>query len=270
MKRAIELGAVQETLFIPLYSRAVEARKKRGLLFDRKAVEMVDAIDYDFRKFDNSLTLLVCVVRTSILDEWIKQFLARHPEGTVVEIGAGLNTRFERLDNGKVRWFDLDLPDAMDLRKTFFAESDRRKLLSASILDDEWIATVKQSPGPYFFAIEAVLVYLSKADVLATLERMVRAFPGSQIAFDTANQFSLDRQHRHDVMKKMEAKFAWACNDPRELESLGLRLLDSHTIVRPPDAIRSRMPFTRRGLLSMLQLLFPKTSASYKVNLFET
>ncbi|MEG3847795.1 hypothetical protein QT971_12285 [Microcoleus sp. herbarium19] len=40
--------------------------------------------------------------------------------GIIVEIGCGLNTRFERVDNGQVRWFDLDMPDSIAVRKKYF------------------------------------------------------------------------------------------------------------------------------------------------------
>jgi O-methyltransferase involved in polyketide biosynthesis len=61
---------------------------------------MVQSIDWDFRGFNQRRRSVVCTLRTAMFDEWIKDLLSRHPEGTVVEIGAGLNTRFERLDNG--------------------------------------------------------------------------------------------------------------------------------------------------------------------------
>lgn len=51
------------------------------------------------------------MLRTVILDTWVRDFLAGHPAGTVVDIGTGLNSRFERVDNGQVHWIDLDLPD---------------------------------------------------------------------------------------------------------------------------------------------------------------
>jgi NADPH-dependent ferric siderophore reductase len=72
--------------------------------------------------------------------------MADHPAGTVVEVGAGLNTRFERLDNGTIHWVDLDLPDTMDLRRTFFSETDRRRMVAASVADDSWCQTVLASP----------------------------------------------------------------------------------------------------------------------------
>jgi O-methyltransferase involved in polyketide biosynthesis len=101
-KQSIQLGQVQETLPIPLYARALESRGKRPILEDPKAVEMVESIDWDFQRFGQRRRTFVCALRTAMFDVWAEDFLRCHPEGIVVEIGAGLNTRFERLDNGRV------------------------------------------------------------------------------------------------------------------------------------------------------------------------
>jgi O-methyltransferase involved in polyketide biosynthesis len=77
-----------------------------------------------------------------------------------VEIGAGLNTRFERVGNGQAHWIDVDLPDVIELRRRFFADTGRRRMVAASVLDKAWLHDVRQSPGPYFFVAEAVLAYL--------------------------------------------------------------------------------------------------------------
>ena len=50
-KHPVELGAVQETLFVPLAARARETAKRRPLLRDPKAVEMIDEIDYPVEKY---------------------------------------------------------------------------------------------------------------------------------------------------------------------------------------------------------------------------
>ena len=93
---------------MPLYARALATRRKRPMLVDPKAVEIVDSIDWDFRRIAKPRRMAGCVLRCALFDVWVREFLQRHPDGTVVEIGAGLNTRFERLDNGRVHWFDLD------------------------------------------------------------------------------------------------------------------------------------------------------------------
>jgi hypothetical protein len=143
------LGAVQETLFIPLAARARETRRKRPVLRDPKAVEMVESIDYDTAKYGRGAGGSVTVLRTAIFDMWVRAFLAGNPAGTVVEIGTGLNTRFERVDNGVLRWIDLDLPDTIGLRRSFFSDTGRRRMVAASVLDETWLPIVRESPGPY-------------------------------------------------------------------------------------------------------------------------
>ncbi|MER7775824.1 hypothetical protein ABTZ21_12530 [Streptomyces sp. NPDC096191] len=61
------------------------------------------------------------------------QFLAEHPTGTVVEVGTGLSTRFEPVDNGRVRWFDLDLPDVVYLRQTVFTDPRAVTMIATSV-----------------------------------------------------------------------------------------------------------------------------------------
>ncbi|EYF02937.1 class I SAM-dependent methyltransferase [Chondromyces apiculatus] len=270
-KAKVDLGKVQETLLIPLYGRAVETRKRRPLLSDPKAVEMVAAIDYDFHKFDRSTSLVGSVLRTVMLDEWIKDFLAAHPTGTVVEIGAGLNTRFERLDNGQLRWFDVDLPDSVALRNRFFTDSARRTTVAASVLDESWITRVKESNGPFFIVVEAVLLYLAEDEVKQALSRIAQEFPGARVAFDTAGTLMVRNQHRHDVMKDMAAQFSWACDEPERLERWvpGLRLLETRTYAEAQETLWSKLPLYLRVLSHVGPLLFKRFVNAYRLNLFE-
>ena len=102
----------------------------------------------------------------------MREFLARHAGGTVAELGTGLNTRFERTDNGTVRWIDLDLPDTIALRRRFFADNGRRHMIEGSVTGEDWLEAVAELPGPYFFVSEGVFVYLEEDDVTRTLTRI--------------------------------------------------------------------------------------------------
>jgi len=217
-KQTIQLGPVQESLLVPLYARAMDSLKKRPILNDRKALEMVQSIDWDFERFNQTWRLMSAILRTAMYDAWVKDFISRHPQGTVIEIGAGLNTRFERLDNGTVHWFDLDLPDAVALRRKFFVDSERRVMLAASVVDRGWIEAVRQSPGPYCFVAEAVFVYLTEQEVKAALAQIAGNFPGASVAFDTGHPAGIDRMNQNHARLKLEARFAWGCEDPREIE----------------------------------------------------
>jgi len=269
-KQSIQLGQVQESLLVPLYGRALDSLGKRPILNDRKAVEMVQSIDWDFRRFNQRRRVVGCTLRTALFDEWVKDFLSRHPEGTVVEIGAGLNTRFERLDNGTVHWFDLDLPDTVELRRKFFTDSARRVTLAASVLDPGWMAAVRESPGPYCFVAEAVFFYLTEPEVKAALAQIAANFPRLSIAFDTATRKGIDHENQDHARRKLAARFAWACEDPREIErwNIGLRLVESRSMCDVPDSLRPRLSWSMRTAFRVFARFFPKFANAYRLNLF--
>jgi len=260
-KHQVRLGAVQETLFIPLAARARETQRKHPVLRDPKAVELVQSIDYDAGKYSRGAGGLVTVLRTAIIDFWVRSFLAAHPAATVVEIGTGLNTRFERVDNGQVHWFDLDLPDVIELRRTFFADTDRRRTVAASVLAEEWLPAVAQSRRPYFFVADGVLAYLPEEAVMAALARIAGQFPGALIALDTYPRQILDRQHRLAARKGIAARWAWACDDPRTLERFGLEVVESASFTRPPRAMRSELPARYRYLMPLADPVLGKAMA---------
>jgi O-methyltransferase involved in polyketide biosynthesis len=268
--QSIQLGRVQETLLVPLYGRAMDTRRKRPILNDRKAVEMVESIDWDFGRFNQPRRVIGCTLRTARFDEWVRDFLRRHPAGTVVEIGAGLNTRFERLDNGTLHWFDLDLPDVVELRRRFFSDSERRVTLAASVVDPGWMAAVRQSPGPYCFVAEAVFFYLTEQDVRTALAQIVGNFPGARIAFDTGTRIAMEHENKDHARLNLEGRFAWACEDPKEIERwrIGLHLVESRSLFEIPDSVKSRCSLSLRGVSRILTALVPPLRKACRLNLF--
>jgi O-methyltransferase involved in polyketide biosynthesis len=225
----------------------------------------------------------VTVLRTLIIDWWVRQFLAAHPEGMVVELGVGLNTRFERTDNGTGRWIELDLPDTVELRRRFFADTGRRRMVAGSVLDEDWMDTVAAEPGPYLFVAEGVLVYLPEDDVTRTLSRISARFAGDvgsggddppepprkggvMIAFDSYTKAMLERQHKTAARRGMAARWAWGCDDPRAFERAGLRLTESATITRFPPGLRAELPARYRYLLPLAN---PLLGTVVTVSLFQ-
>ena len=259
----VELGQVQETLFIPLAGRAKETGKRRPILRDPKAVEILESVAFDRAKYSRTGGWTT-VIRTACFDLWVRQFLAEHPDGTVVELGTGLNTRFERVDNGTVHWVDLDLPDTIALRRRFFADTDRRRMVAGSLTDDGWLTVVRGMPGPYFFVSDGVLAYLTETQVMRTLAGLAEHFPGTRIALDSYSQQMMAREHKLAARREI-ARWQWACDDPRSLERLGLRVVETATVTRPPRALRTALPASRRLLLTLLSPLFGQ---SMQVTLF--
>lgn len=268
MGESITLGEVQETLLIPLYGRALDARKRRSMLSDTKAAELVEAIDYDFAKFRGP-SLSGSAMRASIFDGYVRSFLADHPDGTVVDLGCGLSTRFQRVDNGRVRWFDLDVPDTMELRKRFFDDGERYTMITGSIHETDWFDRVRERGAPVFLLSEAVLLYFPAEQVHATLARLASSFPSAGLAFDTGGRSMMNSQDRNPVFKALPARMQWTCDEPRSLEPLGLTLLESRTFGSPQADVARSWPVRFRFGMKAVRYLVPPV-AGYRINLFET
>ena len=266
-----ELGPVQETLLIPLLARARETERQNGLLRDERAREIVRELDYDFSKWEGGRSMKGAVLRARMFDRYVEDFLGEHPGGTVVEIGCGLDTRFDRVDNGRVRWFDLDLPDTIALRRRFFDDEPRRRMISASVLDESWTGAVLATGGPWMFVAEAVLIYLDPPDARRALVGLARHFPGGRIAFDTTASRMVDTQDRHDAMRHLsrESWFRWRCDDPREIESwgAGLRLEASKSFLDADRDLLDRVPLPLRLAARFAPFLLRGQAELYRLNL---
>lgn len=265
----VPLGEIAETLMIPLWCRAVETERRNGLLHDPKAQAIVASLDYDFDRRFASLRRLAfrACLRTVMIDRWVRSFLREHADATVIEIGTGLNTRFERVDDGRLRWFDVDLPDATALRRRFFTDSERRTMVEGGFGDDAWLGRIEPAHGPKLFIAEAVLVYLSEATVRRGFEQIASAFPGSQFIFDTVTTAAVASRNR-PMMKTYEAPFVWGCDDPRIVESwAGHELLATTTMYDLPRELRRKVPLEHRLAFPYLRWRKPELLRSHGLNL---
>ena len=147
-------------MLITLWAKATELKQQNPLLRDEKAADIISKIDYDFSKFKKAKFSQAGVcVRASLIDGETRKFIAAHPDAVVIQLGAGLDARYERLGCPEVtHWYDLDLPEVMQLRYQFFEETERRTFLEMSLFDREWIDLVKAHHNPLLIIVEVVLM----------------------------------------------------------------------------------------------------------------
>lgn len=191
-KESVHLQGVQRTLLIPLWARAKESRKQNPVIVDRRAITILNDLGVDFAQMDKRLDeyyQLTWAIRARLMDNEINSFLVQHPDATIVNIGAGLDTTFERVDNGRLQWYDLDLPDVIELRRRLVPETVRSHCISQSVLGLEWFEDVGKPPDGVLFVACGVLPYFTERDVRQLFGRLATRFPGSEIVFDTASKF---------------------------------------------------------------------------------
>jgi O-methyltransferase involved in polyketide biosynthesis len=185
-----KLVGVPETTLWTLYFRAKEARRKDGPLQDPRALELVDAIDFPFdTRFGKGVPEFGQFIglRALCFDLIVNDVLRTDPDALVVVLGEGLETQFWRVDNGRVRWFTVDLPETAEIRGRLLGEEPpRRRLFAGSALDDGWWAALGAQPTDRVVVIaQGLLMYLPPSDVRALIARCARTFPGGVMAFDT-------------------------------------------------------------------------------------
>jgi len=188
-KIKIELDSVQKTLFLPLWGRAEESKKLHPMLVDETAVKIINQVDFDFTQVAQNvddLSKIAWIKRSLICDQVIGKFLEKYPAGTVVNIGCGLDTTFERIDNGKLKWYDLDLPDVISIRKQFVEESERREFVIASFLENQWLEDIEVR-GNVLFISAGVFYFFNEETIKEFILRLVVKYPRSELLFDVSS-----------------------------------------------------------------------------------
>lgn len=224
-----DLPPVARTLLVPLACRARESLRRDGLMHDGRSVELFNSFEGgpDCVRRMGDMDQAFTVMRARQFDHYARVFLEKDPRGLVVDIGCGLDTRFYRLDNGRMSWLGLDLPEVIELRRRFLPDGDRCRSLACSMLDPSWLDVVAQTQKPAIFLAEGVFPYFPEADVKSVVTAMSARFPGSEIVFDALSSLQAGIYNRtSSILKETGARLNWSVDDPRLLESWGLRLLD--------------------------------------------
>lgn len=250
------LSGVAETLLIPLYIRALESQRPDAVIKDERAEALVRQLDQEsLRKtlaLTDDFTRVAVIVKTREFDRFAEDFLARHSDAVVVHIGCGLDSRFERVDNGQVEWYDLDLPDVIDLRRKLGGgEGARRHFLACSVLENTWLDRVAactpagaRSQRPFLFLTEGVFMYFEQAQVKSLVLTLRQRFPGAELVFDAFSPF-LRWAHNIKVTRtRVGVRLHWALKHGQDLErwSDGIHLLDERFPFQSPE------PRIRRAL----------------------
>jgi O-methyltransferase involved in polyketide biosynthesis len=246
----ISLSGVQETLLLPLWGRACETRKEKPLLIDKEAVRIVDQIDYDFSQIEqhvNPLTRLAWVARSIYFDRKIREYLNSYPNGTIINIGCGLDTTYERVQNGKAKWYELDLPEVIETRKKLVKESQNRVFLSYSVFDTTWYDKITDH-GIVLIMMAGVLYYFEENEVKLLFDSFRRHFNKAQVIFDYCSARGMKIANKkviEDGGMDKSAYLKWGIDNIKEIEkwNVGIKVTESMKMFKEH---KKRYPFVNR------------------------
>ena len=225
------LGAVQETLIIPLAMRALDLKSKRPILGDERAARLYEEITYSDKKFSpkKSPSYYGCLKRAGYMDgELIRYARELHAQGkpfVTVNAGCGLDTRGERIAGATygAAHYDVDFPNVIELRQRLLGES--ATALGSDLLEGDWLSRIASEITPetqVLITIEGVFAYFTLEQIQLLLEHLHRYFAGRCVlVFDALSSFWAGRSKMHDTLKHMEATFVGGIDSEADI----LRLL---------------------------------------------
>ena len=226
------LTGAAETMLQSFYARAKYSRTKNHKFYDAKAIEFVEKIDYDFSKAEKDSTMSDGVIaRTIVFDELVKDFIDKNPDCTVVNIACGLDTRFYRMDNGKITWYNVDLPETIEVRDAIYGESGRVSTIGISALDPAWAEKVTKR-GKMLFVIEGLSMYLTSEENAQMLSVIRDNFDNATVFFETISKRWVNGEKAEKSIQETGAKFVFGADTFDDLGAVAKGFRKNDDIVR--------------------------------------
>ena len=250
MSEKITLTGVPQTMLQTLYARAKESRG-RGAIRDKKAEEIINELDCDFSLADKDAAMHNGVIaRTVVLDRMTNTWLAENKNAVVVNIACGLDTRCYRM-KGYTHWYNLDLPETIEVRKKFLTENGAISQIAMSAMDD-WNDNIDEHNVPALVIIEGLTMYLSEADVKRIFEVISKRFEKVTVFVEAMNP-TVAKRFKEKSIEGSHAKFKWGIKNGKALAELlpDFRFVEEHSLTEgmaefvPVYKLLGKIPFVR-------------------------
>lgn len=176
---------VADTMYIPLAARIYVSEQFPEYFYDEKALSLKNDMPYETIAGKSSEYFQMAgACRFYNTDQMIRTFMEEHPVCAVVNIGCGLETAYYRIKPEKnVKFYEIDLPEVIDIRRRVLGESENEILISGDMFDFSWAEGIEKTI-PVMVTVIGVFQYFEEKRVTGFLQELKKFFPGLQVIFD--------------------------------------------------------------------------------------
>ena len=203
----IQIGDIDKSELEPLAARALETEKENARLKDQKALELTQALEINTKKYNPFIENEKIIARTLIIDREVASLIKENEDATVVNLGCGFDNRFARVDNGKIFWYDVDLPEIITARKKAFGNQVRVTMLEGSATEHDWSVFIRKDK-PAIVIAEGLSMYLPEDDIKKMLEVLRTSFPTGYLVADFIDRTGLSKD------------YVWGIDSAKEISDL--------------------------------------------------
>lgn len=236
-----ELSELSKTLYVPLAGRIYASKHYPAMIADLKVLALESALPAEaerMRHGQSEYTMLASVARSINMDRRIRAFLADYPDAAVVNVGCGLETAFWRCDNGRALWFELDLPEVIDLRNELLGSSERDIGLPGDMFDYSWIDRVKEHGTRPTIVIASGVFYYFRMEQIVDFINHLAAFDNVRVVFDSTSSAGVKMSQYYVRRMRNSSVMHFSIDDPRAfVDALveGARLIEHTPYYRDID-----------------------------------
>lgn len=215
------LNGVEDTLYIPLVARIYASEKFPEFFYDEKALSLKQYIPTD--SIDNNTTeyfYMASVCRQQTIDRKIINFLEKNSESNVVFLGAGLETAYNRINNIKANFYQVDLPNVINIREKALGNANNERLISGDMFTLNWIKEIDVKL-PTMIVVSGVYQYFDETEIIRMIKKMKLLIPKGELVFDATNSKGLKLANKY--VKKTgntNAQMYFSIDNPKEFANL--------------------------------------------------
>ena len=195
-----EFNGVADTMLIPMAARIYASKHFPEYFYDKTALSLeakIPAGTFErIWKSSSEYTMLASVARYYNFDEMIKAFAAKHQKCNIINLGAGLETAAFRLAEVDVPFYEIDLPEVIELRKNILKSKENETLIGADIFTLEWANGIDLSL-PSLLIVSGVFQYFREEKVLTFLSAIKQHFPKGELIFDATNSIGIKYANKY-------------------------------------------------------------------------
>ena len=253
MKEKVKVTGVPETMIQTLYARAKETKKADAKIRDEMAVEIVKQLDYDFSKADKDTTMSSGVIaRTIVLDQMVDEYLQAHPDTIVINLGCGMDTRCYRMKGKYQRWYNVDLPETMEIRQRFLTENGPIYQIAKSAMDSSYTEAVEYHGEQVLVIAEGLSMYLGEKDIRQIFSIIEHTYRKATVMIETMSPFFV-KHVKESSIEGSHAKFTWGVKNGRQLQQLvpaftwqrDVSLVEGMKVFMPVYHVLGKIPVVR-------------------------
>jgi O-methyltransferase involved in polyketide biosynthesis len=185
-------------------------------------------------------------LRARKYDSYTRSFIKEYPDGLVVSLGCGFDTRYWRVSDKPWNYVEIDLPEVIELKRDILSNNVDYEMIGISVLNMDWIGQIAaRQKEKVLILAEGLFMYLPERDMIQLFKKLASDFSQSQLVFEIVHKKYTKGFRKKIVESKIRKRsgteagssYRYGIKDAKEIElySGKIGVLEEWSYFEDPD-----------------------------------